>query len=452
MIAFELSQSQENLTTHSGLALVGMALRPTQLDKKVNQFRLATIKDTPDISHSDVIRSYVGLLCQGKHAYEAIEDFRGQEPFFGLALGVKNVPSSSTLRQRLNQLGDMNQAALLLTGLKEESAGMLEHHRVDLTPTLGKRIALDLDVAPFDNSNTRKEGVGRTYKGYDGYAPMFAYLGEEGYLVNLELRPGKQHCQKETPAFLQETIRLARLITAETLLTRMDSGNDALDNLSVLESEKGVDYIIKRNLRRENLQTWWALAKKEGVCHQARLGKIVYRGSTSRSKTLTIDSKKVTRSIRCVYQVIERTITAQGQHLLLPEIEVETYWTSLDHKPDIIIEQYHQHGTSEQYHSEIKTDMDLERFPSGKLATNQLVLHCALVAYNCLRLIGQTANTSSGIPLRKPAQRRRLNTVIQNLIYLAARLVRHARRYKLAFARWSPWFGSFVFVYRRLQC
>ena len=226
MIAFELSQSQENLTTHSGLALVGMALRPTQLDKKVNQFRLPAIKDTPDISHSDVIRSYVGLLCQGKHAYEAIEDFRGQEPFFGLALGVKNVPSSSTLRQRLNQLGDMNQAALLLTGLKEESAGMLEHHRVDLTPTLGNRIALDLDVAPFDNSNTQKEGVGRTYKGYDGYAPMFAYLGEEGYLVNLELRPGKQHCQKETPAFLQEAIRLARLITAETLLTRMDSGND----------------------------------------------------------------------------------------------------------------------------------------------------------------------------------------------------------------------------------
>ena len=452
MITFELSQSQENLTTHSGLSLVGMALRPTQLDKKVNQFRLPTIKDTPDINHSDVIRSYVGLLCQGKHAFEAIEDFRGEEPFFGLALGVKQVPSSSTLRQRLNQLGQMEPAAQLLTGLKEESAGMLDHHRVHLTPTLGKRIALDLDVSPFDNSNTQKEGVGRTYKGYDGYAPMFAYLGEEGYLVNVELRPGKQHCQKETPAFLRETIRLARLITDETLLTRMDSGNDATDNLSILEPEERVDYIIKRNLRREDPHAWLELAKEEGVCHRARPGKTVYQGATTRQKTLTIDGKEVTRSIRCVYQVIERTITAKGQHLLLPEIEVETYWTSLDHEPSIIIEQYHQHGTSEQYHSEIKTDMDLERFPSGKLATNQLVLHCALMAYNCLRLIGQTANTSPGIPLRKPAQRRRLKTVIQNLIYLAARLVRHARRHKLAFARWSPWFRSFAFVYRQLQC
>ena len=160
----------------------------------------------------------------------------------------------------------------------------------------------------------------------------------------------------------------------------------------------------------------------------------------------------MTRSIRCVYQVTERTITAKGQHLLLPEIDVETYWTSLPHEPEVIIEQYHQHGTSEQYHSEIKTDMGLERFPSGKFATNQLVLHCALLAYNCLRLIGQTANAAPGTPLRKKAQRRRLKTVIQNLIYLAARLVRHARRYKLAFAQWSPWFRPYRVVYKRLQC
>jgi len=452
MITFELSQSQENLTTHSGLALVGMALRPTQLDKKVNQFRPSAIKDSPDISHSDVIRSYIGLLCQGKHAFEAIEDFRGEEAFFGLALGIKYVPSCSTLRQRMNQLGEMEQSALLLSAIKEESVHMLAHHQVHLTPTLEKRIALDLDVSPFDNARTKKEGVGRTYKGYDGYAPMLAYLGEAGYLVNVELRPGKQHCQKETPAFLRETIRLARQITDETLLVRMDSGNDAVDNLSVLESEEGVDYIIKRNLRREKPEIWLELAEKEGVAHRPRLGKTVYRGTTTRLKTLSIDGEMVTRPICCVYQVIVRTITVKGQRLLLPDIEVETYWTSLDHKPDMIIEQYHQHGTSEQYHSEIKTDMDLERFPSGKFATNQLVLHCVLLAYNCLRLLGQTANASSGMPLRKTAQRRRLKTVIQNLIYLAARLVRHARRYKLAFAKWSPWFRSFAFVYRKLQC
>jgi hypothetical protein len=42
---------------------------------------------------------------------------------------------------------------------------------------LGPFVPLDIDVSPFDNSKTKKEGVSRTYKGYDGFAPIFAYLG-----------------------------------------------------------------------------------------------------------------------------------------------------------------------------------------------------------------------------------------------------------------------------------
>ena len=57
---------------------------------------------------------------------------------------------------------------------------------------------------------------------------------QEGYLINCELREGKQHCQKHTPEFLRETIRLCREITNEPLLVRLDSGNDAAENISIL--------------------------------------------------------------------------------------------------------------------------------------------------------------------------------------------------------------------------
>ena len=50
-----------------------------------------------------------------------------------------------------------------------------------------------MDVSPFDNSKTKKEYVSRTYKGMDGYAPNFGYIGTEGHMVNTELREGKQH-------------------------------------------------------------------------------------------------------------------------------------------------------------------------------------------------------------------------------------------------------------------
>ncbi len=64
----------------------------------------------------------------------------------------------------------------------------------------------------------------------------------------------------------------------------------------------------------------------------------------------------------------------------------------------------------EQYHSEAKRDMDLERSPFSKFATNQLVLHLACLTYNLLRL--QATMGCNDVPLCKAAKRRRIRTVI----------------------------------------
>jgi hypothetical protein len=37
-------------------------------------------------------------------------------------------------------------------------------------------IPLDIDVTPMDNSGTQKEGVSWTYKKFEGYSPIMAYL------------------------------------------------------------------------------------------------------------------------------------------------------------------------------------------------------------------------------------------------------------------------------------
>ena len=111
---------------------------------------------------------------------------------------------------------------------------------------------------------------------------------------------------------------------------------------------------------------------------------------------------------------------------------------------------YHAHGTSEQFHSELKTDFDLERLPSGKFQTNELVLLLGMVAYNVLRLIGQESLQGDDIPMRKRVTRRRLRSVMQDMIYLACRVVRHARRLVLSFGRQCPWFDTWRRVYLQL--
>ena len=121
-------------------------------------------------------------------------------------------------------------------------------------------------------------------------------------------------------------------------------------------------------------------------------GKTIYVGSLWKAVNYTdVEGNSKTVTTRIVYKVIERTMDKNGQLLILPDIECNTFWTNLDWNDDAVIKGYHAHGECEQYHSEIKTDMDVEWFPSGKFETNELVLELTILAYNILRMIGQAS-------------------------------------------------------------
>ena len=184
----------------------------------------------------------------------------------------------------------------------------------------------------------------------------------------------------------------------------------------------------------------------EGLVKTPRTGKRVGTMVVEESRKI----KETTYTFKRIVRVIERTIDKKGQFLLTPDITLEGWWTDLAMEPEDIIELYRQHATSEQFHSEFKTDLDLERLPSGKFATNALVMALGAFAYNILRFIGQTGLIAPFGPVRHSAKRRRLRTVIQELMYLAGRLITTGRRLKLRFSRHCPAFTAFSVVYARL--
>ena len=92
----------------------------------------------------------------------------------------------------------------------------------------------------------------------------------------------------------------------------------------------------------------------------------------------------------------------------------------------------------------------MERLPSGKFATNALILALTCLAYNILRFIGQLGLTGEKSPVRHPAKRRRIRTVVQELMYLAGRLVQTGRRLKLALGRHCPAAAIFQRLYEQL--
>ena len=441
MKRFILEQSKTEIyTSHSGLSLIGLCLnRFTSLGSTLAQ----SIPLRHGISHFDIVKSFVGLLSIGKSDFDAVEAFR-KDPYFKESLGIDHVASSARLRQRLDE-----NAAAMLPLIYQSAVDFVVNAKAPVTPLSTGHVALDIDVFPMDNSKTVKEGVSRTYKGHDGYAPIAGYLGNEGWCLGCELREGKQHCQKEFLYSLERMLDSARCITTLPLLVRLDSGHDALETRVELAVEENTDFILKWNPRKQNLESWLDYAEEHGCWKSPREGKRVATFSLYEE----VEHQGKTHRFRKVVRMIERTIDKHGQMLLMPEIDLEGWWTQLDgvkYEDEKIIGLYRDHATSEQFHSEFKTDMDLERLPSGKFATNDLIMSMAALSYNMLRWIGLIGLVGNISPVRHPAKRRRLKTVMQELMYLAARVIRTGRRIKLRFSRHCPAFEAYETVYKLL--
>lgn len=443
--------SDTRIVPFAGLVIPGRMLDAIGFDKAVN-------KSTPsskEYKNSEILKAMlIGILC-GNSDFESIHETDDDQEFYCNAMRMAKLPSEATMRQRMDEIGSS-----LKYPLRDMTINLFKKYSIEPSPLENGYIPIDIDVSPFINEKCNKEGISKTYKRKDGYAPIFAYIGTEGYLLACELREGKQHCQKNTPDFLKEVLDLARKITDKPLLVRLDSGNDSADNIGIFMekcySGDSVHFIIKRNIRKESPAEW--LENFREVCTNVstpREGKSIYIGETYRDVTYKIndDSESKTVGIRTIYEITERLSDHDGQCYVEPKIECNMYSVNVDFNDEQIIELYHNHGEMEQYHSEIKTDMNCELLPSGKFETNELVLELIQLAYNMLRIIGQTSLSLDEvcIPLKRPVKRRRLRTVLERVIMAPGFIKKHARKSLVDLGTSNPWRNAIIAIANKFK-
>lgn len=451
-VDFVVKKLPYNLSSHGGLALVG------RLYKRIN-FPAMVDPQYPvrgGVANSDILKCYLALLTLGKNDFEAVESFRGQR-FAHQALGLRAVPSSVTLRHRFDAMGSdwseladqINRAVL---GLHINGAP------IDFGALSTGHLPLDIDTFVMDQSDTAKEGVSYTYAGVDGYCPIALYLGTRGYCLELDLRVGSQHSACESEYNIERAMELACAVSRAPLLLRADSGfcsQHLITQTLVQAAQLGrqVDLLIKWNPRNAPVED---IGKqrcddKNTVWEQLREGK----RECVWSDTLMPDARKdkQKQALRRVYRLTERTVDKKGNVLLLPEYVLEGWTTTLGFEvaDEQVIALYRDHATHEQFHAEFKTDMDLNRLPSGKFATNHLVCSLAAVAMNLLRIVGQHTLHESDSPKRKAALRRRIKTVMQEMMFKAARIIRHARAWVLGISGDDSGFAVFERAHGKLK-
>jgi hypothetical protein len=398
MTDFIVKKLRYDLTSNTGLALV------EQYMKRLGISNLADRKfpvGVGGIANSDVLKSYLGSLVQGKNYCDAIEEFRGDD-IFTRALDVGVVSSSSTLRQRMGThaaswfelTGEFNQALLSA----KYAAGPLDFGALPCV-----YMAVDWDT--FD---------------------------------------------------LKRILPMSAKLTGLPLLFRADSGLCSLKimqevNAQALALSREIAFIIKWNPRKTPVEAIVAerVADTNTIWCHLREGK---RRCMWTQELKLEGVGTVANPPRRILRLIERTIDKHGNALLLPDYELEGWPTTLPKKFTIqdIIDLYKDHVTHQQFHSEFKTDMDLERLPRGKFDTNFLVCALAAVAMNILRLIGQNALIGKDAPVRHAAKRRRMKTVMQEIIFKAGRMIKHAGRWALGLGANDSAYIVFERLYRQL--
>ena len=192
---------------------------PTELAHPANVYKL-----------SDCIKAEVTSMCCGDPSFEGICDIRSDESFYAIALNMLHgIPSAErhfsvwiSVRRQKSLSMFHNAAVLYSRDMIRDRDGLLEW----LSPW-------DKYVTPFDESRSHKGNISRTYHNFVGYAPNYMYCGQEGFMVATEFRPGNQHCQKGTVAFIEQSIETIRdIYPVGKVLFRMDSGNDSLETSS----------------------------------------------------------------------------------------------------------------------------------------------------------------------------------------------------------------------------
>jgi hypothetical protein len=428
--------SDKNFVNHAGLPFISNLLNDSKIFSRINIVSKYK-KNTGLIPDYDIVKTCIALICLGKTNFDDVEQYRNDR-YFKKVLKLKAVASAPTIRQRLETYGEGMWSALRQISI-ELIKGLFSD---ETTEVCGKHyIIIESDVTPFDNSDSKKEGVAKTYKNFFGYAPMMSYAGASGFMLNNELRNGDAHSNCDgTAQYFTETIELARQLGSYPLLAIMDSGNDDSKLVSQFIAQS-TEFIIKRNLRREPIEKYidFAVDKYEKKITNEKTGSTTYYVRWER--------QVADRSIPIAVVVTEITMDKKThQPCLMPQYDVEVYWNSLNLDADIVEKQYHKHGTSEQYHSEFKSDLDLERLPSGKFSSNYTIMLLGMISFNLLRIAGKQLLRTGLVPGARRGKRLRLRTVMQNVMYMAGQYVEHARQRVLSIFRGNPWTPSFVLI------
>lgn len=191
VLPFKLEITQEQVTSHGGLALFGEFLHAMRVLEQIDN-ALPKPGSGAGYQPSRFVEPLVLMLHGGGRALEDLRQIREDRGLREL-LGLLEMPSADAT-------GDWRRRMGVRSGL----AGLAEVNRLQVRRALTRD---DTEEYPLDIDATQivaeKREAKRSYQGERGYRPILGHLAEKGLVVGDEFREGNQAPAARNVAFIQ---------------------------------------------------------------------------------------------------------------------------------------------------------------------------------------------------------------------------------------------------------
>ena len=411
---------------------------------------------------SDHVLNLTYNILAGGERLEDIEQRRQDENFLN-GLGAERIPDPTTAGDFTRRFGSedigslqecINRARLAVWKMQPE--GFL------------KEAFIDVDGSIAGTYGECKQGIGLSYKGIWGYAPLIVSLANTREVLYLVNRPGNVASHSESVGWIDRAIGLVSSVAGRVTVrgdtdfthtaqldrwneqgTRFILGFDAHPKLVALA--EGLAASAWQRLKRLPKYRILTEPRTKGVRYKEQ---IVVEKEFDNQKLLGEDVAEIEyQPGKCGYPyrvvILRKNISVQrGENVLFDEVRYFFYITNRPDKAAKIVGLANGRCDQENVIEQMKNGVNAMRMPVNDLLSNWAYMVMAALAWNLKAWYGLLMpNRERGLELVRMEFRRFLHAIV----LLPCQIVRTARRVIYRILGYNSWLKDFFATWERVR-
>jgi hypothetical protein len=411
----QLKFEDQQLTSYGGIVVFQKLFAKLGLKERIRQ-ACAHLGDGNLYHPAVIVQVLVVHLLLGFRKLRDVE-FYQDDPLIQRVLGLKVLPSVSTIARTLTQFDDRAVEA---------------HHELNRTQVTHRLQKLDIRrvTVDFDGSvsSTKKHaegsavGFNKQKKGARSYYPLFCTVAQTGQVFDVLHRSGNVHDSRGAVVFVRQCVeRIRAAVPGAVIEIRMDSAFFSDEMVELLE-DLGVQFTISVPFER--------FTELKGMVYGRKLWRRATVDGRLRYFEKTWKPKCWTRSYRFLF-IRKATDGQQKGPIQLdlfeptePGFDFKVIVTNKTAWAMKVVRFHEGRGQQEHLFAELKTQTNMDYVPSRSWAGNKIYLLCAVIAHN----LGKELQMDARDPQRGTTQRRQPLWIFEGLEILRRKFIQRAGR------------------------